>query len=104
MMLGSPQQGRLPAKFPRPDRLLEGERPRTVFPQDARHWIGVYREMIAFKDELLERMRTQLTHLPAADRLEVVNSDNLVLGDLMTSYHRRLECWNARQKHLEGLD
>src|SRR6266571_2968002 len=38
MVVGSPQQGILPAKFPRPDRLLEGERPRTVFPQDARQW------------------------------------------------------------------
>jgi hypothetical protein len=35
------------------DRLLEGEDAATIFKQDARHWIGVYRQMIAFKDELL---------------------------------------------------
>src|SRR5438876_8790005 len=103
MMVGSPQQGRLPAKFPRPDRLLEGERPRTVFPQDARHWIAVYREMIEFKDELLTRMRTQLMHLPAAARQDVVDNDIAMLEDQLRRYHRRLEFWYARQWQLEGF-
>ncbi len=99
----TPTRARLHPKFPRPDRLLEGERPRTVFPQDARHWIAVYREMIGFKDELLTRMRTQLKDLPAAARQDVMDNDIAMLEDQLRRYHRRLEFWYARQWHLEGL-
>src|SRR2546430_11780830 len=102
MVIGSRLQGRVGSKFPRPDRLLEGERPRTVFPQDARHWIAVYREMIDFKDGLLTRMRTQLPQLPAAARQDVIDNDIAMLEDQLRRYHRRLEFWYARQWQLES--
>jgi hypothetical protein len=50
------------------DRLLEGENPSTMFKQDARHWIAVYRQMIAFKDQLLTRIRNHVRTLPANGR------------------------------------
>lgn len=90
-------------KFPAPDRLLEGEDPRTAFPQDARHWIAVYREMIGFKDDLLERIRTRLKQLPAAARQDVITNDISLVEDQLQRYLRRLEYWYARQWHLEGL-
>ena len=74
-----------------------------MFPQDARHWIAVYREMIDFKDGLLTRMRTQLPQLPAAARQDVIDNDIAMLEDQLRRYHRRLEFWYARQWHLEGL-
>jgi len=103
MVVPSPPQGCLHAEFPPPDRLLEGERPRTLFPQDARHWIAVYREMIEFKDELLTRMHGQLLQLPAAARQDVIDNDIAMLEDQLGRYHRRLEFWYGRQWHLEGL-
>ena len=87
----------------RPDRLLEGEDPRTLFAQDARHWIAVYREMIEFKEGLLSRIRTLLTSLPAAARQDVMVNDVAMLEDQLQRYTRRLEFWYARQWHLEGL-
>ena len=47
------------------DRLLEGEDPESLRPQDTRHWISVYREMIAFKEDLLTRVSGDLKHLRA---------------------------------------
>ena len=89
--------------IPQPDRLLEGEDPRTVFPRDARHWISVYREMIEFKEDLLARIRSQLRGLPAAGREDVKDNDITLLEDQLQRYRRRLEFWYARQWSLEGL-
>lgn len=85
------------------DRLLEGEDPRTGFPQDARHWIAVYREMIEFKEGLLGRIRTLLSTLPPVARQDVMESDVAMLEDQLQRYHRRLEFWYSRQWNLEGL-
>jgi hypothetical protein len=87
----------------RSDRLLEGEDPRTLFPQDARHWIAVYREMIGFKEDLLARIRTLLAGLPAPARYDQMDKDLGVLDEQLQRYRRRLEFWYARQWHLEGL-
>jgi DNA-binding response OmpR family regulator len=83
--------------------LLEGEDPRTVFPQDARHWIQVYREMIEFKDELLARIRFLMSSLPPAAHQDVIDNDIAMLEEQLQRYHRRLEFWYARQWELEGL-
>jgi DNA-binding response OmpR family regulator len=85
------------------DRLLEGENPSTMFRQDARHWIAVYRQMIAFKDQLLARMRAQVRTLPPAARRDVIANDVSVLELQLRRYQRRLEFWYARQWELEGL-
>ena len=89
--------------IPRPDRLLEGEDPGTVFPQDARHWSAVYREMVGFQEELLSRVGTLLNNLPAAARQDAINNDVAMLEDQLQRYRRRLEFWYARLWHLEGL-
>lgn len=88
---------------PAPDRLLEGEDPRTVFPRDARHWISVYREMIGFKEDLLGRIRNRLNKLPAAALQDPADNDISLLEDQLQRYRRRLDYWYGRQWHLEGL-
>ena len=85
------------------DRLLEGENPNSVFPGDARHWIAVYREMIGFKDELLERLHTDLARLPKAARSDVVENDIGLIESQLQRYQRRLQFWYARQWDMEGL-
>lgn len=74
-----------------------------MFPRDARHWIGVYREMIVFKKDLLARMNAQLQGLPVAARQDVVDNDVALLEDQLERYNRRLEFWYAKQWDLEGL-
>jgi DNA-binding winged helix-turn-helix (wHTH) protein len=85
------------------DRLLEGEDPGSGAPQDARHWIAVYREMISFKDELLARIRGQLDGLPPAARQDVLENDIRLFEGQLERYQRRLEYWFARQWEIEGL-
>jgi len=85
------------------DRLLEGENPSTMFTQDARHWIAVYRQMITFKDQLLARIRAHVGTLPPAGRQDVIDNDVAVLEVQLMRYRRRIEFWYARQWELEGL-
>jgi len=85
------------------DRLLEGEDPATSFTQDARHWIAVYRQMIAFKDELLGRIRANVKTLPPSGRQDVMENDVAVIEQQLMRYRRRIEFWFARQWELEGL-
>jgi DNA-binding response OmpR family regulator len=87
----------------RTDKLLEGENPASTYRQDARHWIAVYRQMIAFKDQLLGRMRAQLDTLPPAARQDVIDNDVRVLELQLNRYMRRIDFWYARQWELEGL-
>jgi DNA-binding response OmpR family regulator len=83
--------------------LLEGEDPATIYKQDARHWIAVYRQMISFKDELLRRMRAQADTLPAAGRRDVMENDVAVIELQLARYQQRIEFWFDRQWELEGL-
>lgn len=85
------------------DKLLEGENPATTYNQDARHWIAVYRQMIAFKDQLLGRMRSRVDALPPAARQDVIDNDVRVLEVQLNRYQRRIDFWYARQWELEGL-
>lgn len=87
----------------RKDRLLEGENPDSPFARDARHWISVYRDMIAFKEDLLGRVRAQILHLPKAARQDVLDNDIGMLEEQLERYLRRLDYWYGRQWHLEGL-
>ena len=85
------------------DPLLEGEDPNTHFPRDVRHWIAVYREMIEFNEELLDRVRPQIERLPKAARAEIVKNDVEMLESQLQRYRRRLDFWYGRQWQLEGF-
>jgi len=84
------------------DRLLEGEDPDSLRPQDTRHWISVYREMIAFKDDLLERVTGDLTHVSAAAKTDL-NDDIKLIETQLKRYRRRLDYWVQRQLELEEI-
>ena len=74
-----------------------------MYKQDARHWIGVYRQMISFKDELLARIRSQVSTLPPAGRQDVIDNDVSILELQLSRYQRTIEFWYARQWELQGL-
>jgi len=74
-----------------------------MFKQDARHWIAVYRQMIAFKDDLLGRMRANARSLPESGRLDVMENDVAIIERQLMRYRRRIEFWFERQWELEGL-
>ena len=84
------------------DRLLEGEDPGSLRPQDTRHWISVYREMIAFKEDLLERVTTDLMRVSAAAKTDL-NDDIKLIDSQLKRYRRRLNYWVERQLELEEI-
>ena len=90
------------AQAPEKDRLLDGEDPATQIAKDARHWITVYREMIAFKEDLLARVRASIAALPKVARRDVDHDIGLIEQQLQR-YQRRQEFWYARHWQLEGL-
>ncbi len=91
------------ARMAQIERLLEGENPSTMYKQDARRWIAVYRQMISFKDGLLARLRSQVSTLPPVGRQDVIDNDVSMLELQLDRYQRRIEFWHARQWELEGL-
>jgi len=72
----------VPQARPKRDRLLEGEDPESLRPQDTRHWISVYREMITFKEDLLERVTGDLTHVSAAAKIDLNDDVKLIDSQL----------------------
>ena len=58
--------------------------------------------MIAFKGDLLRRVRTGLESLPPAGRADI-DKDLQVFSEQRERYQRRLEFWYARHWELEGL-
>ncbi len=84
------------------DRLLEGEDPESLRPQDTRHWISVYREMIAFKEDLLGRVATDLEHVSAAAQTDL-NDDIKLIDSQLKRYRRRLTYWVERQRELDEI-
>ena len=88
--------------MPKRDRLLEGEDPASIRPQDTRHWINVYREMIAFKDDLLKRVIGNLERVSPAAKVDLTDDVNLIQSQL-DRYSRRMDFWVERQLELEDL-
>jgi DNA-binding winged helix-turn-helix (wHTH) protein len=84
------------------DRLLEGEDPASLRPQDTRHWISVYREMIVFKEDLLDRVTGDLVHVSAAAKIDL-NDDVMLIDAQLRRYRRRLTYWVDRQLELEEI-
>lgn len=58
--------------------------------------------MIAFKDELLGRMRANVRTLPASGRQDVMENDGAVIEQQLMRYQRRIEFWFERQWELEA--
>ena len=85
------------------ESLLEGEDPETQYAQDARHWVAIYRELIAFKSNVLARVQAQVRKLPAASRAEATSADVPLIEAQLNRYRRRLELWYEKQWALEGL-
>ena len=83
--------------------LLEGEDPETDYAQDARHWVAIYKELIAFRSNVLARVQSQVRRLPASSRAEALAADAPLIEAQLDRYRRRLEFWYEKQWALEGL-
>jgi hypothetical protein len=81
---------------------LEGENLETTHWADARHWIGVYADLIRFKVGLLERVQRELPKLhPVAQGAAA--TDLAIIESQMRGYQTRLDLWYQRLWDLQGL-
>ena len=83
------------------DALLEGEDPESPHLEDAEHWTNVYRELIAFKQSLLDSTHnetTQLVHSEARD--EASSVDGTILRAELERFRRRCAFWEERRAEL----
>lgn len=81
---------------------LEGEDLATTHWEDARHWMGVYADLLRFKAGLLERVRRELPKLhPVAQR--AASADLAIIEGQMHGYQSRLDLWYQRLWDLQGL-
>lgn len=85
-----------------PERLMDGENPESDEPEDARHWLGVYQELYAFKSDVLAKLRTRRTEMNSSAAHEEVAADEKLLEMELDRFQRRAEFWRRRLQELEG--
>lgn len=83
-------------------RVLEGEDLKTTRWEDARHWIGIYTDLLSFKVGLIERVRRDTAKLPPIGQ-QAVAQDLSIIESQMHWYEERLRLWFQRLWDLHGL-
>jgi DNA-binding response OmpR family regulator len=82
-------------------RLLLGEDPDTRHAADARRWLAIYGQLLAFNEELLDRLHLEVGDGAGARGLDV--DDRIAEGEL-TRLRDRLAFWQTRHRELAGVD
>ena len=91
-----------PTLLDRANLPLEGEDLETTHWEDARHWMSVYADLLAFKVGLLARVQQELPKLkPTAQK--AASEDLVIIENQMLGYQARLDLWYARVWELHGL-
>ncbi len=85
-----------------PERLMEGEEPETEDIEDARHWLNVYRELHAFKLDLLTKLRSRVQTMTKEDALNEAQADERLLELELQRFQNRERFWRDRIAELEG--
>jgi DNA-binding response OmpR family regulator len=84
------------------ERLLEGEDPRTRHAEDARRWLVVYGELLAFKETVLARTLEAVKQSTSEAAEEIARTDLPILTRERDRYRRRLDFWQGRARDLGG--
>lgn len=80
---------------------LEGENIETSHWEDARHWMSIYADLIAFKQGILERISRDVGKLPPVAR-RAAEADVQIIAGQLDGYYQRLELWRRRLSDLHG--
>ena len=85
-----------------PERLLEGENPATEHVEDARRWLAVYSELLAYKEGVLTRTLRAVRQLAPESAGEIEQTDLPVLAEERDRFRRRLHFWQRRVREMGG--
>ena len=83
--------------------MIPGEDPDTPYPQDARHWLTIYAELVAFHEDLLQRLRTEAAHMQTVKH-RLQDSDLAPLHRELGRLRERLRFWQQRCLELAGIE
>ncbi len=83
-----------------PERLLPGEDPRTTHPDDVRHWMSVYAQLLSFKEKVLSDTHASMAVMEPEARAEVSRTDATVLEAERQRLRRRADFWEQRHREL----
>jgi hypothetical protein len=92
-ILGSPSRAEV--------KLLQGENPQTQHAADARRWIAIYGQLLAFNEELLDRLHGEVGSDAGDQALDV---DDRIAESELTRLRDRLAFWQRRHRELAGVD
>lgn len=81
---------------------LPGEDLDTAYLEDAQMWVTVYRELLAFKETLIDDTNRALTTMPQVACEEVRATDAVILAAEAQRFRNRLALWEARCVELSG--
>ena len=85
-----------------PNPALDGEDISTTHWEDARHWLGIYADLLRFKRRLLDRVHAELPKLsPVAQRAASIDLE--IIETQREGYQARLDLWYQRLWDLQGL-
>lgn len=79
-----------------PARLIEGENTDSPQAADAKHWVSVYSELLAFKQKTLDHMYHDLQELSRSANEEIRRIDVPLIEGEQLRYRKRLHYWQAR--------
>jgi hypothetical protein len=85
-----------------PDRLLPGENPHSLEPDDAAHWFQVYGELVATKRTLAADLAAALEHTGEAASAELRSVDMVLIRHQLERFERRVKYWHVRVGELNG--
>jgi hypothetical protein len=81
-----------------PYRLMDGENPDSLQPADAKHWVSIYLELLAFKQKLLDHMYHDLRDMSGPANQEIRRVDVPLIEGEQLRYRKRLRYWQARTR------
>ena len=79
---------------------LPGEDLGTPYLEDAQMWVGVYTELLEFKETLLRDTGNALDTISAPGREEVGKTDAVILAAEAQRFRQRLSLWERRCEEL----
>lgn len=82
------------------ERLMRGENPDTTYLEDAEHWAGVYRELLAFKQDLLDFTKERIARMKPPASNELATTDLVILEAEHNRLRSRFDFWEKRRGEL----
>ncbi len=83
------------------ERPIKGENPKTDSPNEARHWVAVYSNLVELEQNLLDLLARMIPNMPRDAQREAEETNLPVLVSQIERFRHRLRYWSKRRTELE---